>query len=283
MARDDWAKLRAWALETEGSTRSAALLRIGLVITMWARWSDELLPLKHLSDGRWPMCVVYFVVTTFALIGLWTRIFVPLAAASALYLVYYVGHVKGVTAYAHHHTTLLAWAMVWLALTPCGKSYSVDRWLALRRGEAPEERGNLWGLRLMSLQVAAVYFWTAMAKCDRGFLSGARLANYAMKFYSGSSAIDEGALHVAFVVAAWMTVLLELSLAFGLFFRASRRWLVVPGLVLHGVFYVMLDVNTFTVTMWLMYLSFYEADDVHRLIDAVAGARALPREPAPSA
>src|SRR5262249_12067167 len=155
---------------------------------------------------------------------------VALAAACALYLVYWVGWAQGTNAYTHHHTTLLAWSMVWLALTPCGRSYSVDRWLALRKADRtgaalPEERGNIWGLRLMSLKVAAFYFWTAMAKCDRGFLSGARLAHYTMKFYSGSSVIDDGALHIVFLIAAWLTVLLELSLAFGLFFKATRRWL----------------------------------------------------------
>jgi hypothetical protein len=222
------------------------------------------------------MCLAIFGCTTVALLGLWSRVSVPAAAACALYLVYWVGHAQGKGAYTHHHTTLLAWALVWTCFTPCGRSYSIDRWLAVRKAEregkpAPEERGNLYGLRLIALQVSAVYFWTALAKSEHVFLSGQRLAQYVMKFYTGSTILDEGALGVAFRIAAVLTVFLEFSLAFGLLFKATRRWLVIPGLVLHGLFYMVLDVNTFTATMWILYLALYEADDVHGVIDRLEG------------
>src|SRR5690242_7182306 len=77
--------LYRWALCTEGSTRSSALIRIGLVLTVWTRWADELLLFRHLADGRWPMCIVFFVCTTLALVGAWSRISVPAAAGCTLY------------------------------------------------------------------------------------------------------------------------------------------------------------------------------------------------------
>lgn len=128
-------------------------------------------------------------------------------------------------------------------------------------------------MRLLALQAASVYFWTALNKCNAGFLSGARLSHYVMSFYTGSSPIDHGALHALFVLVAWATVALEFSLAFGLFFERSRRWLVVPGLLLHGTFYALLSVLTFTVTMWTLYLAFLDPDAVHRALDRLQGRR----------
>lgn len=276
-----------WALRTEGSTRSSALIRIGLVLLLWARWGSELTFTKHLADGNLPMCVVFYGSTTLLLFGVWTKVSAPLAALSTLWLVYGMGHLQGVEAYTHHHTTLLAWSMVWLALTPCGTSYSVDRWLALRRAEragrpAPPETGALWGLRLMSLQVAALYYWTAVDKLTVGFLSGERLQQMAMDYYTGSSEIGGGLVGALFVVVAWFTVATEFALAFGLFFRRTRRWLVPVGLVLHGGIHVLLGVQTFTPTMWLLYLAFFPADEVHRFIERLSGHPAPEPEPEPS-
>jgi len=280
MSRRSWlSALRDWALYTEASTRSLAMLRIGLAITMWARWASELLLYKHIADGYWPMCLVFFVATSLALVGLWTRISTAFMAVAALYLVYYVGHYEGHRPYMHHHTTLLAWSCVWLAFTPCGRSYSIDRWLAVRRAERlgvppPEELGNLWGMRLMAMQVSAVYFWSAMSKCTPGFLSGARLAHHIMEVYSGSSVIHEGPLRLLLAAVACATLLLEFALAFGLYFARSRRWLVLPGLALHAGFYVLLNVSTFSITMMVLYLAFFEPKSLHELFDRLQGTAA---------
>jgi hypothetical protein len=276
------AALRAfadWALRTEASARSSALIRIGLLALVWTRWANDMVLFRHLEDGLWPLGVWFFLTTPFALVGFLTRVSVPAAASAVLALVYYMGYERGVEGYTHHHTTLLAWSLVWLSFTPCGKSYSVDRWLALRKAERwgeelPSERANVWALRLLAFQVVAVYFWGAVDKCNIGFLSGARMAHY----YSGSTAFqDIPGLESALTVAAVLTVILELALAFGLFWPRTRRWLVVPGLLLHGAFYVFLSVFTFTVTMWVLYLAFLEPDDVHDVLDRMAGGTAIPR------
>jgi len=274
--RQAWTPFVGWALHSEGSTRSVALMRIILVATVWTRYANELLLFRHVTDGQFLFCAVFFLITPLALIGLWTRYTVAGTALCALYLVYYLGYAKGMEPYTHHHTTLLAWACAWLSLTPCGRSYSVDRWLAIRRAERahqawPEERGNLWGMRLLALQTASVYFWTALNKCNIGFLSGARLAHYTMYFYTGSSAIDQGFTGLLFTTAAWATLLLEFALAFGLFWPATRKYLILPGLLLHGIFYAFLSVFTFTVTMWALYLSFLDPDAVHRALDRLQG------------
>jgi hypothetical protein len=271
-----WQRFLDWALHSEGSTRSVALMRIILVATVWTRYANELLFFRHLTDGQVLFCAVFFVVTTLALIGFWTRFTMAGTALCSLYLVYYLGYTKDVEPYTHHHTTLLAWACAWLAFTPCGRSYSLDRWLAIARAERtnqawPEERGNLWGMRLLALQTASVYFWTAINKCNMGFLSGSRLAHYTMNFYTGSSPIDVGLTGALFTLTAWLTLLLEFALAFGLFWPKTRKYLILPGLLLHGFFYAFLSVFTFTVTMWALYLSFLDPAAVHRALERLQG------------
>jgi hypothetical protein len=92
-------RLSDWALRTEGSTRSVALMRIALVVTLWARYANELILFRHLPDGQVWFCVFFFLLTPLALIGLWSRVTVAGTAFCALYIVYYLGHVKGVAAY----------------------------------------------------------------------------------------------------------------------------------------------------------------------------------------
>ncbi len=263
---------RLWnqVLHTEASTRSAALMRIALVAVVWARWADELVVSRHLGDGLWPFSIAFYAVTTLAFFGLWTRISVAATAGAALFMVYYVGHELGAQSNTHHHATLLAWACVWLALRR-----------AERRGlDAPPEIANVWALRLLALQTSAVYFWTALEKCNLGFLSGARLQHLTMYFYAGSSPISElPIVPIALAIIAPLVVLLEISLAFGMLFARTRKWLVLPGLLLHGSFYALLSVSTFSITMWALYLAYFDPNAVHALLDRLQGREREPKTP----
>jgi hypothetical protein len=73
------------------------------------------------------------------------------------------------------------------------------------------------------------------------------------------------------LVCAWVVLLLEYALAFGMPFEATRRWLIVPGLTLHALFYILLPVGTYSMTMWLLYLAYLNADHVHEVIDRLQG------------
>jgi hypothetical protein len=275
------AKLARAVLYRDASTRSAALIRIGLVAIVWTRFADLLVLSDHVRDGLWPFSIVFYVVSTLACVGLWTRVSMLALAASLVFLMYYVGHVLRVYSNTHHHVQLLVWATVWLAFTPCGVSYSIDRWRAVRRaarrGEPPPlERANMWALRLVALQVSSVYFWTALDKSHLGYFSGERIAHLWMYYYAGSDPVgDIPLLRALFHVLGPSVVLLELSLALGLWFTRTRKWLVVPGLVLHGAFYALLHISTFTATMWLLYLAFFDPDEVHRTVDELSGVRTL--------
>jgi hypothetical protein len=271
-----WRRLASWAIDSEGSSRTAALIRIGLVLLIWARFSHELILYNRPSPSGLAFSTSYFVVTTLMLFGFWSRLVVLATAAHLFFLYFYGGYLQGHEPWTHHHVYLLAMATLLLGLSPCGRSYSLDRWLAVqhakREGRAPPpERGNLWGLRLIVLQLSALYFWTAYDKTDWGFLSGERMERYAMYFYFGSTYPTWPGFHEAMVACAWIVVALEYALALGLPFRRTRSWLIVPGLVLHGLFYVLVPVFTYSATMWLLYLAYLDADWVHEFMEGMEG------------
>jgi hypothetical protein len=269
------ARIASWAVDTEASSRSSALVRIGLALLLWARWGRELtLPGGHSPEFLLFACC-FFVATTAMLLGVASRLATLATAALALFYHYYVGLVLGQGTLSHH-TYLLAFATFLCALTPCGRSYSLDRWWAVRRAERegrppPPERGNVFGLRLIALQLSILYFWSAFDKSGAAFLSGAGLERIVLFLYE----LEEVPQGAGFRAAAWLAggaaPAFEYALAFGLLFARTRRWLLVPGLLFHGLIYVTLPVRTFSVTMALLYLAYLDPDAVHDAIDRLEG------------
>jgi hypothetical protein len=271
-----WVRFLGWGLDYEGSTRTAAIIRIGLGFLLWVRYANDLLPFKHPFGLETVFCLTFFGLTTWMIVGLWAQLATFLTGLFGLFTYYYVGHVYGHEPYTHHHIYWLGIATFYCALTPCGRSFSVDRWLAIRkankaRATPPPERGNLFGLRLIVLQLSAMYFWTAYDKTFWGFLSGDRLQQIFVHYYVGSDAGLWMKYGFVFTAAAIFVTLLEYALAFGLPFAKTRRWLLIPGLLMHATFYIMLPVATYSATIILLYLAFLDADRVHRFIDQLVG------------
>lgn len=268
-----------WLLKTEGSTRPLAVMRIFIIANLWARWGDEHVLYRDLNLEPLLVSMLFFLATTAAFFGIFTGISMAGVALVTNYFVYVQGHVYGHEPYTHHHTILLANVCFLLALSPCGRSLSVDRyidlWRAERDGRLPlPERANLWAQRLIALQLASIYVWGAIDKTNPAFLSGARMAHYLMYYYTGPVELSQllpGA-DLLMRILAFCTVALEYALGIGLLLPAYRKWLLIPGLVLHGIFYFSLSVFTYTTTMWTLYLAVVEPADFDRLLDRLLGS-----------
>lgn len=256
----------------EGSTRPAALLRIGLVGLLWTKWgSDWLLYLAKPSD-QMLIGASFYLSTFFLLFGIFTRVSAAWTALTMLGVYYWIGHHEGVEPYIHHHTGLLVLGSVLLALMPSGRSYSVDRWWALRRADRmnlprPLEHGPLWGQRLLALQVSVLYLATSYDKLNPAFLSGERLEHQYMSLYVGSDYPTWSAFSLVAQVLAVATIALEAALGIGLWWPRARLVLIPIGILFHGLLFVSLPVGTFSCTMWLYYLAFLNPDAVHRFLD----------------
>lgn len=276
-----WRSVHAWAarfvgraVDTEGSSRSSALIRIGLAMLFWSRWAGELLLYMDQSPAGLFLAANFFVATVLLFIGYQSRAAAVWTGLVGLAMYYYFGFQLGREPWTHHHTYLLAVAALLIALTPCDRSYSLDRYLAVMRAERaglapPAERGNLWGLRLIVVQLSVLYFFAAFDKSNHAFLSGARIEQIFLWYYTGSD-YPAGLAWSASIVSG-AVVALEYCLAFGLPFRRSRRYLVLPGLAFHAIIYLTLPVYTFSATMALLYLAYFDADAVDEVIARLEG------------
>lgn len=265
-------RLLAWSLDYSGSTRSSALIRIGLVFLIWARWGEEMVLFRDLSASGLFLSANFFMSTTLMLVGLLTRLTTAWVAALLFAMYYYFGHHLGQEPWTHHHTYLLAMVTFLSALTPAGRSYSLDRWLAVRRARKagrviPAEEGNLFGLRLMMLQLCVLYFFAAFDKSYPLWLSGVRMEYYATFFYLGPSYPEWSGFNPLMAALAWTVLVLEYLLAFGLFFRRFWPVLIPAGIAMHIAFYVLLPVYTYSLTCILMYLAILDANKVHELTE----------------
>lgn len=247
-------------LAREASTRSAALLRVALVLLLWTRFAAEL---TLVATPSVPLSLAFFAATTCLLLGLWTRLSAPATAIVTLVLYFWFGVHRGHTAWIHHHHYLLVSAACICALTPCGRSFALDR--RRRRGREPgPERGPVWALRLYTLQLASVYLWSAQAKLSPAFLGGAQLEHIAMSLYLGSDPPTWPAFGILTIAAAWSVTLLELALGLGFLLGKTPRWLLLAGVALHAGLYLCVPVATFSATMICLYLAALDPDAVDR-------------------
>ena len=276
-------RLFAWCVQTEGSSRSSALIRIFLVLIIWTRWGSELLLYRNLDTPAYLiLSLSYFASTTLMLLGVFSRASTLWAGLTTLSMYYYFGVELGREPWTHHHIYLLAFATFLCALAPCGRSYSLDRWWALRRAEKaglppPREWGNLWGLRLIALQLSLIYLFTAYDKTAASYFNGDRMEGFLLRYYLGSDMPRWPGFHELMAAIGSGTVALEYALGVGMLFAFTRRWLVIPGLLLHAGFYVLLPIVTFSATMFVLYLAYFDADTIHALIDRLSGN--APAEP----
>jgi hypothetical protein len=274
-------RLSAWldrALEIDHSTRSAALLRIGLAILIFTRFGDAMM-LTHQTDAITAgLLLCFWVSTTAMLFGYRAQLATAATALCLIGSVAYLGALRHQSAWAaHHHVYLLIAAVSCVALTPNGRSYSLDRWRTLQRSAAtgepvPKERGRVGALYLGAVQLSAVYFWGAYNKTTLGFLSGDKFESQLLAYIFDSDPPNVAGWHAFIASASVATVLLEYALAGGLWIPALRRWLVPIGIAFHIVIYVTLPVTVFSALSCLLYLCYFDPDQVHAAIDRLSQA-----------
>ena len=269
-------QLNAWldaALEQERSTRVAALLRIGLALLVFTRFGESMMLGPTTGPAQACVLLAFWAGTLALLIGYRSQLAALVTTAALIG----AGPVVNAFGWSHHHVYLLISATALLAFTPCGRSYSWDRWRALARADAggpaaPPERGRLGAQTLMAVQLSAVYFWGAFDKCSAGWLSGEKLESQLLFYVFDSDPPDIPGWRAFVLVMAVATMLLELALAVGLWIPRARRWLIPAGIALHVMIYIALPVTVFSALSCVLYLAYLDPDALHQAIDRMSRA-----------
>lgn len=259
-----------------GSTRLASVLRILLAMMAFTRFGAQLLPFEKLTPLNWVVGFLFYLFGLLMLFGVRSRLSTGLFGLVLLFVYYGYGYWLGRTSLYHHHTYMIVVPTVLLALSPCGGSFSVDRWLEVRRSRregvpAPMEQGDNWVLWLIGFQIVMSYLFGAWDKSHLGFLSGDRMEHYFAHLYFGSDTPDFIGYHWLMMATAIMTVAWEYALVVLLWVRKWLWWVIPANMLFHGIIHYTLPVVTFTPTMWALMLVFIDPDDFHRFLDEIMG------------
>ena len=170
-----------------------------------------------------------------------------------------------------------------LMLCPCGAAYSVDAWLESRkRGTLAEPLIIPWGLRLIQIQICVVYVFAAILKTGgKLWLNGTAL-HYVL------NNTEVGRLDVSFLtqypvlinLMTYSALAMEFALAFLIWFRAARPFVLFLGLMLHAGILVTINIPIFGELMWVGYLAFLTPPEFDAFLRAVDVRRLFRRSKA---
>lgn len=260
----------------QASTRAVSLVRILIVLLVLVKWGEDAAFFSAAAPGLVLISPLFFLCCTLALVGWRTK--PAILGLSIILALFYFGYGKvlGVHEWAHHHSYMLFLVVALLNGAPCEKSYSIDRWLALKRASAcgtpaPKERGFTWAQDLIVLQMGALYCWTAIDKTEWRFLNGERLERIFEWAYGGHPAYDFLTQPWLLGLASTSVVIIEYFLAFSVIAKRFKRPTFIIALCLHAAFYFLLKVDTYSATMIVLYLLYADPDRLHRAIDALHG------------
>lgn len=274
---------RDWAVNFQGSTRSVGLMRIGLGMLGWAEFGDAVQP--HKANPL--LALFYYAATFLSVLGYRAPWSTFAAGVSYLFIIVNVPNQM------LHHTYLLAVATMLLALTPCGRSLSLDRLLAVRRARRagspiPKEEGNLWALRLIALELSAVFFWGGYNKVtfnthefQTAFLTGDRIEQILVYYYSGLPVMTPGWAKVLLAFMGTSVVLFEMAASILLWIPKYRMRVLAVCFLMTSSFQVVLAIRAFGLLSYVLYLSLVPPELVHEVLDKLLGAPTKPKAETP--
>ena len=223
-------------------------------------------PLPRLGpEGTTVVYVVLCLALALALVGLWTR--VALAVAAPLYLWWWATYYS--FGAVHHGRIPIVLALLVLAVAPAGRAYSLDALRARRHGagldgvrEGGPDRDELagWALRMMMVAVVLAYLLAALAKLRTsgpGWVTGGALE--AVMRNNGTAAAMVLLRHQWVILAMGALTLVLESTAFLLFLRGrARDAYVVSAVLFHLGTLIVLNINFLGLV--LSYLAFYDLE-----------------------
>lgn len=214
------------------------------------------------------------------------HIFMAIAALSAVF--YTIGwHTRlvGVVLYAtlltlHHRNiltlsgadSLLMVTAFWMMLSPAGAAYSWDaRKVARERGTPAEPLIAPWTQRVIQFQLCVVYFVTAVEKCRGASWTDGTALYYVLSNRELARWTFGLTEHLTLINALTFAALgLEFALAFLLWFRPTRGWVALCGLVLHVGIMLTVNIPIFGELMMATYLLFLTPAELRTFLRAVS-------------
>jgi hypothetical protein len=168
----------------------------------------------------------------------------------------------------------------YLMFCPSGAAYSLDSLrLARKRGTVAEPMIVPWGMRLLQMQICLIYFQSCVIKCQGPlWLNGTTVHYVLFNREFGMFNLEWIAQYPLLInLMTHGALLLEFGLAFWLWFRPTRRWVIIGGILLHMGIRPVINVPGFGETMIATYLTFLAPDELQALLRWLDPRAALAR------
>jgi hypothetical protein len=160
----------------------------------------------------------------------------------------------------------------YMMLCPSGAAYSLDALRAARKRGTPAEPLIVpWAQRLLQMQLCLIYFQSSEIKSQgQLWLNGTSVHYVLFNREFGLFNLEWLAGYPLLInVMTHGAILVQFSLAFWLWFRPTRRWAILGGILLHGGLWPILNIPGFGEVMCAMYLTFLDPDEVSALLRAL--------------
>jgi Vitamin K-dependent gamma-carboxylase len=211
----------------------------------WAKLFDHM-PSRGVLFAALVICVVAGLCASAGFKG---RIALPIAWVAGVFLNGFLTSQGKVV----HNDVLLLLCMFILIPARHSDAWSVDAWLARRRGASPSPDRSVrygWPIRTAMVLVAFTYFLTGLHKIQYTGISWASSDNLRWVLYTASDSQNGNSLGLFIAnhpllshVFAWGTLIVECTFPIALLWPVSR-WFYVPGVVgMHAGIYATMHLN----------------------------------------
>lgn len=167
---------------------------------------------------------------------------------------------------------LLRELALYVALMPAGEVWSLD---ARRRGESRARAP--WGLRLLQLQVSALYLFSVVAKLHGTSWQDGTAVGKALQLEDLQRLVLPQGLATSLTLSAVLTygtLVVEALLVVGLWLSRTRWWAMAAGAGIHLGIEATLLIGWFSLTVLACYLAFVPAESLRRAAGRLARPRA---------
>lgn len=222
----------------------------------------------------WTYHLASLVVMFLLMIGWRTRITSVLAW---LFAVSYCHRLQGSLFGLDQANTMLA---MYLMVGECGAAYSIDRWLARRRGETSEPAASVStniALRLMQIHLCVIYLFSAIGKMKGESWWDGSAVWFAVASLEYQSADLTWLARYPLLIALFshVTVFWELSYSALIWPRRTRPIMLAVAAGVHGGIAFALGMITFGMAMLFANLSFVPARTTRAVVDRIVSLGGL--------
>lgn len=217
------------------------------------------------QDDFWLICyfITFIIAAIFVVIGFGTR-----------YSVAYV--VLGIISFHNHMPfninggdTFMRLVGIFLIFSSCGYAYSIDNWIAKRKGLEVPEKACPWGQRMIQIQLAIAYCDTFWCK-----FSGVQWLDGTAVYYA-THLQDLQRIPIPFLfenlffckILSWFTLVIEIAIWTLVWIKECRYWVLLATFFLHFGIDMAINLPVFEWAFIATLITFVEGEDLDKALD----------------